>query len=81
MVWNTTTPGGSHPSPPVPPPSTPTPVLSSAIPSGAPENPNASSPPVQSPSHSHNDTCNQFTNLQPTNQSTKSCWSIAPCST
>ncbi|MBW0552666.1 hypothetical protein O181_092381 [Austropuccinia psidii MF-1] len=36
------------------------------IPSSAPENPNASSPPVQSPSHSHNDACQEFTDLRPT---------------
>ncbi|MBW0561716.1 hypothetical protein O181_101431 [Austropuccinia psidii MF-1] len=31
-----------------------------------PKNPNASSPPVQSPSHSHNNTRQEFTDLQPT---------------
>ncbi|MBW0588456.1 hypothetical protein O181_128171 [Austropuccinia psidii MF-1] len=49
------------PSHPVPPP-----PLQPRFPPSAPENPNAFSPLVQSPSHSHNEARQEFTNLQPT---------------
>ncbi|MBW0543958.1 hypothetical protein O181_083673 [Austropuccinia psidii MF-1] len=55
------TPIESPPSHPVFPLSTPTPV-----PSQCPQEPQLLLPPVQSPSHSHNDACQEFTNLQPT---------------
>ncbi|MBW0548291.1 hypothetical protein O181_088006 [Austropuccinia psidii MF-1] len=54
------------PSPPVPPPSTPTPVPSPDLPPIAAKNPTACSPPVPRSSHFYNDTCQEFTDLQPT---------------
>ncbi|MBW0584524.1 hypothetical protein O181_124239 [Austropuccinia psidii MF-1] len=48
-------------------PPLPAPSLSSTIrPLDPPLHSNASSPPVQSPSHSHNDACQEFNDLQPT---------------
>ncbi|MBW0502981.1 hypothetical protein O181_042696 [Austropuccinia psidii MF-1] len=54
------------PSPRVPPPSTPTPVPSPEIPPISPENPTASSSPVTSFPHSHDEICQEFTDLRPT---------------
>ncbi|MBW0547440.1 hypothetical protein O181_087155 [Austropuccinia psidii MF-1] len=50
---------------PPPPPSHPVspPPLQPWFPPSAPENPNAYSPLVQSPSHSHDDACQDFTDL------------------
>ncbi|MBW0573523.1 hypothetical protein O181_113238, partial [Austropuccinia psidii MF-1] len=60
-------PGPAPPSSsPTPPPSHPLPPLHSnpgSLPS-APKNPNASSPPVQRPSHSHDGARQEFTDLR-----------------
>ncbi|MBW0462884.1 hypothetical protein O181_002599 [Austropuccinia psidii MF-1] len=57
--------GYAHWIPPhVPPPSTPTPVPSLEIPPISPKNLAASSPPVQGSPHSHNEACQEFTDLQ-----------------
>ncbi|MBW0548298.1 hypothetical protein O181_088013 [Austropuccinia psidii MF-1] len=66
--------------------STPTLVPSPEIPPSSPKKPNASSPPVQSPSHSNDEACQEFSDLQPTLMIPqtiihKSCWSIAAFST
>ncbi|MBW0567499.1 hypothetical protein O181_107214 [Austropuccinia psidii MF-1] len=51
---------------PVGSPHPPTPVPSPELPPIAPENPTSSSPPVPSSSHSHDDACQEFTDLRPT---------------